>query len=206
MLNSLQTLILVLTVLATAVMAASAAIQAVRSEFDPVGAIFLSVVTAVGGGTLRDLLIGATPVFWLQDVTYLTTAVPVGLITFFLARRMAIGTGRRQKLLAYLDAVGLALFTLVGIKVALANGIPAHFAVVLGCITGIGGGMFRDVLCGFTPIVLRKDLYATLSLAGGALYILLSEYLTDQISVTVAFLVIAISRIIVVARTPVETV
>ncbi|WP_416896959.1 MAG: trimeric intracellular cation channel family protein [Minwuia sp.] len=197
---TVDNLVLVLTVLATAVMAASAAVQAVRCEFDPIGSIFLSVTTAVGGGTIRDLLIGATPVFWLQDATYLTTAVPVSLLSFFAARRLKAGGGRRLRILAYLDAIGLALFTLVGIKVALVHGIAPHFAVVLGCVTGIAGGMFRDVLSGMTPIVLRKDIYATLSLAGGALYVALSMYVNDEIGVIVAFLAIAVSRIVVVAN------
>lgn len=197
-----ETLLLFLNILATAVMAASAAAQAVRCEFDPVGAIFLSVITAVGGGTLRDLLIGIAPVFWLKDPVYFLTAVPVGLVTFFLVSKMKVGTGRRRKLLAYLDAIGLALFTLVGVKVALAAGMSPVFAVILGCLTGIGGGIFRDVLCGITPIVLRRDIYATLSLLGGALYIVAQPYWGEQLSVIIAFAAIAVSRIIVVARTP----
>jgi uncharacterized membrane protein YeiH len=201
---NVSVIVLVLTVLATAVMSASAAIQAVRNKFDPIGAIFLSVVTAVGGGTLRDLLIGASPVFWLRDVTYLSTAVPVGLLTFLLARKMQGGNGRREKLLNYFDAIGLALFTLVGIKVSIANGIEPHFAVVMGCITGIAGGMVRDILCGLTPMVLRKDVYASLSLAGGAFYLLLGNWFSDELAVGVTFFAIAISRIIIIARNPAE--
>lgn len=183
-------------------MAASAAVQAVRCDFDPVGAIFLSVVTAVGGGTLRDLLIGATPVFWLTGHMYLSVSVPIGLLTFYLVRKMQVGTGRRLKLLAYFDAIGLALFTLVGAKVALSSGIGPEFAVLLGCLTGIGGGMFRDVLCGITPIVLRKDIYATLSLIGGALYFGLQEIWSEPLSFLAAFLWIIVTRIIVVAKRP----
>lgn len=200
----LNTLVSVLTVLATAVLSASAAIQAVRNRFDPVGAIFLSVATALGGGTLRDVLIGAAPVFWLKDVTYLSTVVPVGLITYLLAKKMQGGNGRREKLLNYFDAVGLALFTLVGIKVSLDNGIEPHFAVVMGCITGIAGGIVRDVLCGLTPIVLRKDIYASLSLAGGAMYLVLGNWLTDEFAVGITFAAIAVSRTIVIARSPAE--
>ena len=202
----LQTLELLLTVLATAVMAASAATQAVRCGLDPVGAIFLSVVTAVGGGTLRDLLIGATPVFWLEDPTYLLTAVPVGLVTHALVGRMRIGTGRRLKLLDYLDAVGLALFTVVGARVALANGASPMAAIVLGCLTGIAGGMCRDVLCGITPIVLRRDVYATLSLIGAALYVLLVQVTGSHLSLWAAFAAIALSRVSVVAMRPTEKV
>lgn len=200
----LDTLVTVLTVVATAVLSASAAIQAVRNRFDAVGAIFLSVAASLGGGTLRDLLIGAAPVFWLKDILYLSTVVPVGLITFVLARKMQGGNGRREKLLNYFDAIGLALFTLVGIKVSLANGIEPHFAVVMGCITGIAGGMVRDILCGLTPIVLRKDIYASLSLAGGAFYLVLGIWLSDEIAVGITFAAIAISRIIIIARSPAE--
>jgi uncharacterized membrane protein YeiH len=201
---SFDTLVAVLTVLATAVLSASAAIQAVRNRFDAIGAIFLSAAAALGGGTLRDLLIGNTPVFWLKDITYLSTAVPVGLITFVLARKMQGGNGRREKLLNYFDAVGLALFTLVGIKVSLSNGIEPHFAVVMGCITGIAGGMVRDILCGLTPLVLRRDIYASLSLTGGAMYLVLGNWLSDELAVGITFTAIAISRIIVIARTPAE--
>ena len=123
-LSSFAPLITLLTVVATAVMAASAAVQGVRQGFDPFGTTVLAIVTAVGGGTLRDLLIGTAPVFWLQDMTYLATAVPVALITFALGRTLKEGGGRRLRLLLYLDAIGLALFTLVGIQSALANDMP----------------------------------------------------------------------------------
>ena len=197
---SLEPLILALTVLATSVMAASAVIQAIRFEFDAFGALVLGLITAVGGGTIRDLLIGAAPVFWIKDLTYLLVAVPAGAIAYLLVRRMKEGTGRRLQLLLYLDAVGLALFTLIGLQVALDHNISPIMAVILGCITGVGGGMIRDVLCGLTPIVLKSDIYATLSLLGGALFIGLSSYTTDEFRLIAAFLFIAITRVIVVAR------
>lgn len=193
-------IVLTLTALATAVMAASAATQAVRFEFDLFGATFLGVITAIGGGTFRDLLIGATPVFWLSDPIYIFTAVPVSAVVFFLVKNMAVGTGRRLKLLAYLDAVGLGLFTLVGVQVSLSSGVSAEMAIILGCITGIGGGMLRDILCGVTPIVLKKDIYATLSLVGGGLYLLARSYIAEEISIVIAFLFIAVVRILIVAR------
>lgn len=197
---SFTLLISVLTVLATGVMAASAAIQGVRQEFDPFGATVLAVVTAVGGGTLRDLLIGATPVFWIQDITYLATAVPVGMVTFLFAGKLRQGNERRLRLLMYLDAIGLALFTLVGIQVALANGISIIIAVVLGCITGVAGGMFRDVLCGLTPSILKQDLYATISLGGGIFYVLARTQLPNEICLAIAFVLMTVTRSIVVYR------
>ena len=198
------TFILFLTILATSVMAASAAIQAVRYEFDYFGAVFLSVITAVGGGSLRDVLIGISPVFWLNDQIYLLTSIPVGIITFFLTKKIDFATGSKLKLLSLFDAVGLALFTLIGVKVASANDLSIMVSVILGCITGIGGGLLRDVLCGETPIVLKKDIYATLSIVGGALYLGLSAYFPDKISIVIAFLFIALTRAYFVLYWPVN--
>lgn len=196
----LDAALLGLTVLATSVMAASAVIQAVRFEFDFFGALFLGLVTAVGGGTLRDLLIGATPVFWIDDLTYLATAIPIGAITFLAIRRIEAGAGQRNRLLLYLDAIGLALFTLVGIDVALAHGLNPMVAVILGCITGVGGGMLRDILCGLTPILLKSDIYATLSLLGGAIYVLGAPYLGEELRLILAFAFISVTRVLVLIR------
>ena len=200
-LSSFAPLITLLTVVATAVMAASAAVQGVRQEFDPFGTTVLAIVTAVGGGTLRDLLIGTSPVFWLQDMTYLATAVPVALITWALGRTLKEGGGRRLRLLLYLDAIGLALFTLVGIQSALANDMPMVSAIVLGCITGVAGGMFRDLLCGIQPSILKQDLYATISLLGGLLYLLALDWISEEFSVILAFVFMTLFRFFIVYRT-----
>ncbi|MEO0330017.1 MAG: TRIC cation channel family protein [Pseudomonadota bacterium] len=198
--ESLTFIVFILTVLATAVMAASAAIQAVRQEFDLFGAIVLSIVTAVGGGTVRDILIGAMPVFWLKDITYLATAVPVSAVAFCLWRYVFPDMRRRLELLLYLDAIGLALFTLVGIQVSLLAGLDSVYAIVLGCITGIVGGMLRDILSGMQPTVLKKDLYATISLAGGTLYLLLVDYLNEEISLSIAFIAMVAVRFLVIFK------
>lgn len=197
-LTDYRPLIASLTICATAVMAASAAIQAVRHDFDLFGAIALAVVTAVGGGTLRDLLIGRTPVFWMTDMTYLATAAPVGFVFFFIARRLRSGGGNRLRLLLYFDAVGLSLFTLVGANVALAAETPAVIAVILGCVTGVAGGVIRDVLCGVQPSILKEDFTATISLAGGAVYVLARDFIDDNTAMTVVFTVMTIVRCAVV--------
>lgn len=195
-----DSLITILTILATAAMAASAAIQGARQEFDPFGAIVLAVVTAVGGGTMRDILIGATPVFWLRDMTYLATAVPVGTITYFLVPKLKKGNGRRLRLLNYLDAIGLALFTLVGIQVALAHDLSTLSTIVLGCITGIAGGMIRDMLCGLQPAILKQDLYATISLIGGVLYIFGRDHAPEEVILGLSFIFITLLRSLVIYR------
>ncbi|WP_424969337.1 trimeric intracellular cation channel family protein [Dinoroseobacter sp. S76] len=201
LLTSLGPIVFALTVLATGVMAASAAIQGARQGFDPFGATVLAIVTAVGGGTLRDILIGRFPVFWINDLTYLATAIPVALLTFLAARRMRAGGGRRLRLLLYLDAVGLALFTLVGVQIALGAGLSPVIAVILGCTTGVAGGMIRDVLCGLQPSILKEDLYATISLGGGTVFVIWREALSPETGLMTAFALMTAARFFVVWRT-----
>lgn len=202
--EDLSSVTFALTILATFVMAATAAIQAARQKFDPFGATVLAVVTAIGGGTLRDMLIGATPVFWLTDMTYLFTAVPVGLCTYFLSKQYDNTGGQRLQLLLYLDAIGLALFTLVGVQAGLNIDLPMASVVVLGCVTGVAGGMFRDILCGLQPAILKQDLYATISLIGGAMFLGLRTVTSENISLIIAFCVMVVLRAVVVYRSRVS--
>lgn len=189
-----------LTILATAVMAASAAIQAVRHRMDPFGATVLAFATALGGGTVRDLLLGRVPVFWMSDLRYVATVVPVALIFYYLATRMHAGNGRRLRWLLRFDALGLALFTLVGVRVAQDYDTPAVIAVIVGCITGTVGGMIRDLLSNVTPTVLKEDLYATISLAGGAGYFLLQPFLGEAVALVICFAAMLLVRLFVLER------
>ena len=191
-----------LTVLATAVMAASAAIQGVRHELDLFGATVIAVAAAVGGGTVRDLLLGRVPVFWINDLTYLLTAVPVALVAFVIGSRLPSGNGRRLRLLMMFDAVGLALFTLVGIDVALAVGTNPLIAVIIGCVTGTVGGMIRDILCNVTPSVLKEDLYATISLVGGAVFVIIAPRMDERVAMVLCFGLMLVARLIVIVRSP----
>jgi len=130
--------------------------------------LFLAFVTAVAGGMVRDLLIGAVPPAALADWTMFAIAVAGGLVTFIgypLVRAL-----RRPVLL--LDAIGLALFAVTGAQKALTYGIDPVMAAVLGMVTGIGGGMMRDVLAGEVPSVLRTDIYAVAALAAGGVVVL----------------------------------
>ena len=107
---------------------------------------------------------------------------------------------RRERLLLQLDALGLSLFTLIGVQVALEQGTNEIIAVVIGCITGTVGGMIRDVLCNVTPSVLREDLYATISLIGGTLFVLMEPVLGEGVSVIICFLAMFVTRLIVIIR------
>ncbi len=162
----------VLDLLGVAVFAVSGALAAGRKSLDLLGVFVAAVMTAIGGGTIRDVLLGRSPVFWIEDTTYLIVIGLAAAVTIPTARARPVRTlegPRRAFLIA--DALGLALFTVSGTRIALAAGLPWLTAVVMGAITGTAGGVMRDVLVGEVPLVLRRDLYATASLAGGVTYI-----------------------------------
>ncbi len=181
-------------------MAASASIQAHRAEMDAFGATVLAIATGMGGGTLRDLFLGLTPVFWINDLRYMAVAIPVALLGFLLASRISPGSGQRLSVLLHLDAIGLALFTLTGLQVALNAGVHPLMAIVLGCITGTAGGMIRDLLCNMTPSLLKEDLYATISLAGGGIFIALLPMIGETPALAVSFLSMLLARVVVLAH------
>ena len=160
----LQSLMEVLDWLGTLAFAFSGALLGVQKQFDLFGVLFLSFVVAVVGGMARDLLIGAVPPVAITDIHYFVVSIVGGLITFWWYPRVA--TLQRQILL--FDAVGLAFFAVIGAQKAIDYGIDPVMAAILGMITGIGGGMTRDVLAGDVPFVLRGDLYAVTALAAGA--------------------------------------
>ena len=191
---NIQSLLILLTVIATASMAITGVIQAYRHNFDPLGAGVLALITAVGGGTVRDLLLGATPVFWVTELIYIVTVVPVAIVSVIFARFLKSGAGRRLQLLKYIDAIGLALFTIVGVQKSLNMDVHYAIAIVMGAVTGVAGGMIRDLLCGEPPTVLREDLYTVVSLAGGALLIVLLNYLPFNTSSLITFVAIVLTR------------
>ena len=151
----------------TAVFAFSGVLVAGRLRMDAIGVIVLAAVTAIGGGTIRDLLIGASPIFWIQDTTYLWVILATAAFGMWLAR-----VPRRLPwyVLPVADAFGLALFVVIGAKKALLFGTSGMVAVVMGVITGVAGGLIRDVLAREIPMVLQKVIYATACIFGGVLY------------------------------------
>lgn len=154
----------------TAVFAVAGALAAGRHRLDLFGVVVVGLVTAVGGGTLRDVILDARPVFWVADLAYLGVGAAAALVTFFWTRLH----GLRGGALLVADAFGLAVFTVVGAKKALVLGTSAPVAVTMGLLTGVAGGIARDLLTGEVPLVLRQEIYATASLAGAVLYVCLS--------------------------------
>jgi uncharacterized membrane protein YeiH len=159
--------------LGVAVAAMTGVLAARGKHVDLFGVVVLALVTAFGGGTIRDLSLGDAPVFWVRDGNYVLIAAGAALVTFVLARFHEFSN--RALLLA--DAVQLAFFTMIGAKKALLFAAPFPVAVTLGVITGVAGGILRDTLTGEIPYVFRREiyLYATASLAGAAFFVLLQS-------------------------------
>lgn len=146
-------------------------------QVDLFGVVVLALVTAFGGGTVRDLLLGSKPVFWMESPEFLVNAFLAALVTFFVVRyRELPGT-----VLLVGDAFALALFTMVGSRKAISFDAMPHVAVIMGVITGVVGGMLRDVLLGQIPLVFRKEiyLYATAALCGALLFMVLVQVSVD---------------------------
>ncbi|XQW84612.1 trimeric intracellular cation channel family protein [Thalassotalea piscium] len=148
------------------VFAFSGALMAGRYQLDPFGVVVLSAVTAIGGGTIRDVILD-TQVFWLKNPLYLYVILITAVLTILLIR-----CPKRipKRFLLIADAFGLALFAVLGTQKAMALGAPISVAIVMGTITGVAGGMIRDVLCNVIPMILRQEIYATAAILGGSMY------------------------------------
>lgn len=164
------------------VFALSGVILACRSRMDPFGMLVLAAVTGIGGGTLRDLVLGVRPVFWVTDPTYLwviLATVGLSILCFHYIHRLNRG------FLPVADAFGLALFTVIGTHKALLLEAPGVVAVLMGVLTGVAGGMVRDILAHRVPMVLRQEVYATAAIAGGITYVVL-DALSSPATLTIA--------------------
>lgn len=144
-------------------------IAAGKRNMDIFSIILLGVVTALGGGTLRDMILDARPVFWISDLTYLWVAIIAAAATFFSVRLVS----RILKFFIYIDSFGMALFTILAMEKTLSLGNNYTVSVLMGLITGISGGMLRDILTGRMPLLLGREFYATPALIGATLYALL---------------------------------
>ena len=156
----------------TAVFAATGALAAGRKQMDIFGVVMLGCVTALGGGTLRDILLNHHPVFWIADVNYLSISVVAAVVTFLLSRYLAFP----RMALIYIDAIGLGFFTVIGFQIGFQQTQLYSISVLMGVTTGVVGGAIRDVLSGEIPFILRREIYAPASLCGAILYALLLNF------------------------------
>ena len=155
-----------LDILGTMAFAISGVLTAFHKKLDPVGVFIIAFVTAVGGGTLRDVLIGQTPVMWMQNMLY----VYMIILGFFLALIFRKKLDRLRKSLFLFDTIGLGVFTLIGLEKGIAIGLHPVICIALGTITACFGGVIRDILCNEIPIIFRREIYATICIIGGLVF------------------------------------
>ena len=160
-------LILVIDILGTIAFAISGVLSALNKRLDPFGILIIAFVAAVGGGTLRDILIEA-PIVWMRNLTYVY--VIFGSTIFAVVFRKRLGYIRRSLFL--FDTIGIALYTIVGVEKGIAAGFHPIICVALGTMTACFGGVLRDILCNDIPIIFRKEIYATACILGALVYFL----------------------------------
>ena len=170
-----------LELLGTGVFAFSGVISAERKNLDLTAVVLVAFVVGNGGGTLRDIVMGATPVFWLIDTNYILVTVTAAVLGIILLHYIRVP----RRIFLLVDALGLGLFAVVGTEKALYFGFSAPTAVMMGMLTASGGGLFRDILCNDVPLIMRGDIYATAALLGAILYVILAQYPLSKVVVSI---------------------
>ncbi|MEL6371951.1 MAG: trimeric intracellular cation channel family protein [Pseudomonadota bacterium] len=180
---SADTVFSILNIFGLFVFAASGALTALRNDLDVFGVAMISFVTSVGGGTIRDVLVGSFPVWWIEDAS----AIPICLAGAAVAILAQPILTSRLKALIWADALGLSVFAILGAKAALAADAPALIAIFMGGVTATFGGVVRDVLLNEPPLILKQDIYATAAMLGAGSYVLLLHVgLSDALAAPVA--------------------
>ena len=156
--------------------AAAGAFAAMDKKLDPFGVLIISFVTAIGGGTIRDLLIGDVPVAWLSNATTIYVILIAAIACMFFGSYVK----KLDKMLFLFDALGLGLFTMIGIQKGIEHGFSPGICITLGTITGSFGGVLRDVLLNNVPLIFQKEIYASASIVGGIVFFLLREINLDE--------------------------
>ena len=188
-------IVLVVDIVGTLVFAISGALAAGEKRFDLMGVAIIAFVTAVGGGTIRDLLIGAHPVGWMQSYHYILITLVGVILAYFLHRQLQ---GFRKSFFLF-DAIGLGTFAIAGMEKALSFGVSPGYAILCGMITGCFGGLIRDVLCNEIPLIFRKEVYALPALMGAAVYLGL-DYLSiiPEVRLPITIVLVILFRVLAV--------
>lgn len=166
----------ILDLLGTSAFAISGALAAMNRRLDLFGIFIIAFVTAIGGGTIRDILIDNTPVTWMENTIYIYLIGVVTIITIIFRTQL----DRLKKSLFLFDSIGLGIFTITGVELGIQNDLNPIICITLGAMTGTFGGVIRDILCNEIPVIFRKEIYATASIMGGLAFILLHESNLNQ--------------------------
>lgn len=179
-------LLSVLYIIGITAEAMTGALSAGRRKMDWFGVMLVASATAIGGGTVRDILLGHYPLGWVKHPEYLAITCIAGVLTTGLAKWVIKFKG----LFIRLDALGLIVFSIIGTKVALGMGLHPGICMVAALVTGVFGGLLRDLICRRTPLVLHQELYASVSLVASGLYLVLLEYAVDDVTATIVTLIV----------------
>ena len=185
-----------LDILGTMAFAVSGALTAMNKKMDPFGVFIIAFVTAVGGGTLRDVLIGRTPVGWMMNLNY----VYIIILGFVLAMLFRKKLDRFRTSMFLFDTIGLGVFTLIGLEKGLGAHLHPVICIALGTMTACFGGVIRDILCNEIPVIFRKEIYATICIIGGIFFFFLKsiEFSEDLLYLATSALIIAIRLMAVI--------
>lgn len=184
-----------LEMLGTVAFAFSGALAGFNKQMDIFGIFVVAFATAMGGGMLRDVLIGNTPVIWMQDLTYLLV-VAIGTVIALIFRKRLLYL--RLSLFLF-DTIGLGIFTIIGIEKGIEAGLHPIICITLGTMTGCFGGVVRDILCNDIPVIFRKEIYATICILGGLVFFLLKQInLTNNLIYVLTSLLIIFFRLVAV--------
>ena len=184
-----------LDIIGTMAFAMSGALTAMNKKLDPFGVFIIAFVTAVGGGTLRDVMIGRTPVGWMQDLTYVYVIILGFILTILFRKRL----DKLRTSLALFDTIGLGVFTLIGIQKGIDYHLHPTICIALGTMTACFGGVIRDILCTEIPVIFRREIYATICILGGTVFFILRKMnLEDDVLYLVTSLVIIAVRVLAV--------
>ena len=179
-----------LDIIGTMAFAMSGALTAMNKKMDPFGVFIIAFVTAVGGGTLRDIMIGRTPVGWMLDLKYVYVII-VGFVLAIIFRKKF---DKLRTSLFLFDTIGLGVFTLIGLEKGINIGLHPVICVALGTMTACFGGVIRDILCTEIPVIFRREIYATICILGGIVFFILREFKleNDILYLTTSLIIISV--------------
>ncbi len=176
-------------------LAISGSMKAMDQKFDPFGVFIIAFVTAVGGGTLRDILLTDKAVFWIENTTFIYLIIAGSITAMILRNRLF----KLYKILLLFDTIGLGIYTIIGVQVGINYELSPIICIILGILTGSFGGVLRDILVNEVPVIFHKEIYATASILGGVLYLILLQFnLMTSLPELISILFIIALRIIII--------
>ena len=184
-----------LDILGTIAFAISGTLVAINKRLDPFGVFIIAFVTAVGGGTLRDVLIGRSPVSWMLDLNYVYAIIGATIFAILIRKKISY----LSKSLFLFDTIGLGIFTIIGTEIGVQHNLHPIISIALGTITATFGGVIRDILCNKIPVVFRKEIYASACIIGAVTFIILHQLnSTANVNYIITTSIVILARLIAV--------